>query len=74
MIYLVALIFSPLALLLAGKPFQAIFNFLFWILGFVTYGAMWLVALAHAILSIHSARADKRNRQLIAAIKEGRGL
>jgi hypothetical protein len=78
MLYLVAFFCSPLALLLAGKPFQSLANLIlyilsiaFWItiifhqVGFI----LWLLGVIHAVLAIDSARADRRNRELIAATR-----
>jgi len=77
MIYLVALFCSPLALLLIGKPFQAIANLLiyflsifFWLtiifhfIGFI----LWACGVLHAILAINSHRADKRTEEVVAAL------
>lgn len=79
MLYLVALLCSPLALLLIGKFFQAIFNLviylaaivlsltiIFWWPGGVV---VWAVGVAHAVLAINSHRADKRNRALIESMR-----
>jgi len=78
MIYLVAFFCSPLALLFAGKPFQALANLIlyvlsiaFWITiifhhaGFI----LWLLGVVHAVLAIDNARAERRNRALIAATR-----
>lgn len=78
MIYLVAIFCSPLALLLTGKPISALFNLILYVLsiafwltiifhhvGFV----LWLVAFVHAAMAIDNARAHRRNRQLIAAMR-----
>lgn len=83
MLYFIAIFCSPLALLLAGKPFQAIANLIlyilsifFWItiilhsVGFV----LWALGLIHAIASIDNARANRRNRALMAEMRQnGRG-
>ena len=37
MLYLVAIIFPPLAVLISGKPFQAIFNLIVLILGILIF-------------------------------------
>jgi hypothetical protein len=81
-IYLIAIFCSPLALLLIGKPFQAAANFLlygmaflFWVtIFFFHFGFLiWLIAVVHAILSINSYNADRRNEDIIAAMSEHRG-
>ncbi len=82
MIYLLALLLPPLALLLYGKVFQAIFNLLLYILAWVVFiifslflggspgFVIWLVAALHAILVINNAKKDAR----AAAILAGRRL
>jgi hypothetical protein len=80
MIYLAAIFIPPLALLLIGKWFQAILNLILyaaaWILtltivfhagGFIC----WLIAVVHAILAINSHRAERRHREMIAAVAAG---
>jgi hypothetical protein len=71
MIYLVAIFCSPLALLFAGKPVSALFNFILYILSIVCWVTiifhhagfvLWLVAFIHAVLAINSAREDRRAR------------
>jgi hypothetical protein len=81
MIYLVAIFCSPLALLLAGKPFQALANLILYVLSiafwltiiFHTIGFfLWAVGLLHAVLTINHHNAEKRNRRLIAAMAQSR--
>ncbi|TDQ83998.1 hypothetical protein A8950_0544 [Dongia mobilis] len=81
MIYLIALIFPPLALLLYGKIFQAIFNLLIYVLAWVVFifslflggspgFVIWLIAAAHAILVINN---EKKQRQMEALLAGRRG-
>jgi hypothetical protein len=71
MIYLVALILPPLALLLYGKIFQAIFNLLIYVLAWVVFVfslflggspgfVLWLIAALHAVLAINDAKKNAR--------------
>ena len=71
MIYLIALILPPLALLLYGKIFQAIFNLLIYVLAWVVFVfslflggspgfVLWLIAALHAILAINDAKKNAR--------------
>lgn len=82
MIYLVAILFPPLALLIYGKIFQAIFNLLIWlfaaitipfaILPVITLGLsimIWGVAVVHAILVVNSAKQDARAREVADAMR-----
>ncbi|HET7333548.1 MAG TPA: hypothetical protein VFI93_00415 [Rhizomicrobium sp.] len=79
MLYFIAIFCSPLALLLAGKPFQAIANLLLYILSiafwvtiiFHSVGfVLWALGLIHAIASIDNARANRRNRALMAEMRQ----
>lgn len=58
--YLLAILIPPLAVLLCGKPIQALINLFLWILIFP--------AMLHALFVVHSVKADKRNRELIRAV------
>ncbi|HEX2593040.1 MAG TPA: hypothetical protein VHL34_16185 [Rhizomicrobium sp.] len=78
MIYLLAIFCSPLALLLAGKPISAIFNLILYVLSIVLWVTiifhhagfiLWLVAFVHAVLAINNARENRRDRDLIAAMR-----
>ena len=71
MIYLVALVLPPLALLLYGKIFQAILNLAIYVLAWVVFVfslflggspgfVLWLIAALHAILAINDAKKNAR--------------
>lgn len=64
--YLLAIVFPPAALLLAGKPFQAILSLLLLI---TVLG--WIPAALWAVLVVNSAKADKRHAALVGAIRNG---
>ncbi|MEK4011666.1 YqaE/Pmp3 family membrane protein [Peribacillus sp. FSL M8-0224] len=61
MLYLIAIIFPPLAVLLAGKPIQAVLNLVLTLFFYVP-------GLIHAILVVHDKKADKRMKQQAALI------
>ncbi len=78
MIYLVALLFPPLALLIYGKIFQAILNLIIYVLAWVVFVfslvlggspgfVLWLIAAVHAILAVNDARKSARAAAIIAA-------
>ena len=82
MIYLVAILFPPLALVIYGKIFQAIFNLLLWLLAVVsipiaifpvfTLGLpiiLWGITVVHAILAVNSAKQDARAREIADAMR-----
>ena len=62
MLYLLAVIFPPLAVLLCGKPVQAMLNLVLTV-------CLWLPGLIHAIFVVNESKANKRNRDLINAMK-----
>jgi uncharacterized membrane protein YqaE (UPF0057 family) len=61
--YLIALILPPLAVLLCGKPFQAILN-CFLCLLFLVPGII------HALFVVNSHLADQRTDKLIKALSK----
>ncbi|UYZ01593.1 YqaE/Pmp3 family membrane protein [Peribacillus frigoritolerans] len=61
MLYLIAILFPPLAVLLAGKPIQAVLNLVLTLFFYVP-------RLIHAILVVHDKKADKRMKQQAAFI------
>ena len=74
MLYLLAFFCSPLALLFAGKPFQALANLILYILSIVCWitiifhhagFVLWAIGVLHAVLAISDAREDRRVRRLI---------
>ncbi|HEV2653014.1 MAG TPA: hypothetical protein VGU69_17260 [Rhizomicrobium sp.] len=74
--YLLAIFCSPLALLLTGKPVQAVFNFVLWIISIVLWATIiffhagfvvWGIAFLQAVLAINSAREDRRARWIANA-------
>lgn len=58
-LYLIAIIFPPIAVLFAGKPFQALLNLILTLFFYVP-------GLIHAILVVHDKKADNRMKQQAA--------
>jgi hypothetical protein len=80
MIYLIAIFLPPLALLLYGKIFQAIFNFIICVLAIVLgiifivlpgapFVVLWGIAVLHAVLAVNSAKQDARAREVADAMR-----
>lgn len=80
MIYLIAIFLPPLALLLYGKIFQAIFNFvicalaivlgiIFIVLPGAPFVVLWGIAVLHAVLAVNSAKQDARAREVAEAMR-----
>ncbi len=71
MMYLLAIILPPLALLMTGKIFQAIFNLILIVLaififvGTLGFGSflsfpLYIASIIHAVFVIHGARTDQK--------------
>lgn len=76
MLYILAILFPPLAILFTGKIFQAIFNLILAVIGVVLFivsvgalGIVYLIAIIHAILAVHSYHQQKRDERLIKAAR-----
>lgn len=62
MMYLVAILIPPLAVLLCGKPIQFILNLILCLF-------FWIPAVVHAILVVMDKKAQERNQELIDAMR-----
>lgn len=62
MLYILALLLPPVAVLLAGKPFQAVVNLILTLLFYVP-GAV------HACLVVHERYNDQRAKRIISAMR-----
>ncbi len=80
MIYLVAILIPPLALLFKGKIFQAIFNGILWFASVVmfvfSFGILsgltfpiWILTIIWAIIVVKGVNDDERTQQIVDAIK-----
>lgn len=65
MLYLVAFLLPPVAVLLSGKPFQALLSLVLTLFG-------WLPGVVHALLVVHSHYADERTERIVRALEAGR--
>jgi hypothetical protein len=72
MIYLLAVLFPPLALLTNGQPLTAAFNLALivpcFLLGFL-FHALLLVPSLHAVIAVHMKREERRHREIVEAIE-----
>ncbi|NKC33132.1 hypothetical protein [Falsiroseomonas selenitidurans] len=80
MMYLLALLFPPLAILFSGRPFQAVFNGILWVGGltfillpFVAGQAAWGIAVIWALAVVHGRRSEERDRRLVEEAVRRRG-
>lgn len=65
MLYLVAILLPPLAVLLAGKPFQALFNLVLTLLFYVP-------GLIHALLVVNNHYADRRTARVVREMRRAK--
>jgi uncharacterized membrane protein YqaE (UPF0057 family) len=56
MLYLLAILLPPLAVLLTGRPLQALLNFFLTLL-------LWIPGVIHAILVVNEHKANQRARK-----------
>ncbi|TYS68062.1 YqaE/Pmp3 family membrane protein [Sutcliffiella horikoshii] len=63
MMYLLAILLPPVAVLFAGKPFQALINLLLTL-------CLWIPGAIHAILVVNEKKADKRMKKQVKMMKE----
>ena len=72
MIYILAVLLPPLALLLNGQPFSAILNLAMIVpsilLGFL-FPLFWLVPSAHAVIAISMRREKRRHQEIVEEIR-----
>lgn len=65
MLYLLAIFLPPIAVLLAGKPFQAILNLVLTLLFYVP-------GLIHALFVVHNHYADRRTDRIVKEMRRGK--
>ncbi|RXT04330.1 YqaE/Pmp3 family membrane protein [Ammoniphilus sp. CFH 90114] len=65
MMYLIALVLPPVAVLLCGKPFQAILNLVLTLF-------FWFPGAIHAVFVVHEKKADKRAKMIVDSHKRYR--
>jgi uncharacterized membrane protein YqaE (UPF0057 family) len=61
--YFLAIILPPVAVLICGKPIQAILNLLLTLL-------FWIPGMIHALVVVNGYYADQRTDKIVDAIKE----
>lgn len=65
MMYLLAIILPPVAVLICGKPIQAILNLILTLI-------FWIPGMIHALFVVHGYYADKRTDKIVEAIEQKR--
>jgi hypothetical protein len=72
MIYILAVLLPPLALLLNGQPFSATLNLILIVPCFIfgwLFPILFLVPSIHGVLAIYMKREDRKHRELVDAIE-----
>lgn len=64
MLYLLAIILPPVAVLFVGRPFQAVFNLVLCFLFFVP-------GVIHAVMVVNEHKADKRMEKQVKMMRGG---
>ncbi len=67
MLYLLAVVLPPLAVLLCGKPLQALLSIPLSLMG-------WVPGVIHALFVVSNHYADQRSRRLIHAVERHRAF
>ncbi len=62
MLYILAILLPPIAVLLCGKPFHFLLNIVLCVLG-------WVPGVIHAVLVVHDRYADRRTQRIIKAVE-----
>lgn len=65
MLYLIAILVPPLAVLLCGKPLQFLLNLALCL-------CFWVPGIVHAVLVVNAHLADKRTEKIVEAIERQR--
>jgi len=63
--YILAVLLPPVAVLICGKPVQALFNLLLTLL-------LWIPGIIHAMFVVNSYLADQRAKQIREAIGQSK--
>lgn len=63
MLYLLAIVLPPVAVLLTGKPIQAALNLVLTLLG-------WIPGVIHALFVVSGHKADKRTGRIVDALNK----
>jgi len=63
--YLFAILLPPIAVIMCGKPVQFLINIPLTI-------CYWFPGMLHALFVVSNHNADKRNKELIKAVKESK--
>jgi hypothetical protein len=78
MLYLVAIVLPPLALLMVGAWFQAIINLILFVISIVlailTFGTLWVICVLWAIIVVYRHNNERRMRRIAEETVRGNPL
>ena len=60
--YLLAIVLPPLAVLLCGRPVQALLNTILWV-------CLWIPGSIHALFVVHDHLAEQRTQTMVRALQ-----
>ena len=63
MMYLLAILLPPIAVLLVGRPMLALLNL-------VLSCFLYVPGIVHALFMVHSKKSDKRHKELLSAMEK----
>jgi uncharacterized membrane protein YqaE (UPF0057 family) len=66
MLYLLAILLPPVAVLICGKPIQALINFVLTL-------CLWFPGAIHALFVVSSHLADKRTDRIVKEMRKNKG-
>ena len=68
MMYILAIVLPPLALLIQGRVIQAVLNLILFVLSIVfaifSFGTLWMICVAWAIYVVYRDRSGNRIRRI----------
>jgi uncharacterized membrane protein YqaE (UPF0057 family) len=70
MLYLVAIVLPPLALLMVGAWFQAILNLILFVFAvlfaILSFGTLWVICVAWALIVVYRVKDEARTRRIVS--------
>lgn len=75
MMYLLAIVLPPLALLFQGRVFQALLNLVLFafslVFALLSFGTLWMICVAWAVVVVYRDRDEARTRRIVADTLRG---
>ena len=75
MLYIVAIVLPPLALLMTGNWFQAVINLILFVVSIVlailTFGTLWMICVGWALFVVYRHYDTQRLRRIADEVRRG---